>query len=191
MTLVLHHVQRHLEGFHTRSGRREPSRKTSHIPRQGHVPLQVRGRDREGVGEIVETSIRRLVTRQKRPDVHVEHQQLVDSVVVLQAVEPMDRIGRARVGLGPRNRPVDFRLQPPRHEVVLGWIGPCHATRWHGAGPQLPDYRLPTISGRNGVLDVQHVERQSTVETPLVVTPYAVRVENLPDLLGVRPSGVE
>ena len=103
----------------------------------------------------------------------------------------MDRIGRARVGLGRRDRPVDFRLQPPRHEVVLGRIGSCHATWWHGAGPQLPDYRLPTISGRNGVFDVQRVERQSTVETPLVVAPYAVRVENLPDLLGVRPSGVE
>ena len=145
LPLILNHMQRDLEGLHPGSHGWQARSQARHLARHRHVSLHVRGRDRERVGEIVEAAIRGLVTRQERLHVHLEREQVVDRVVVFQAVQAMHRIRRARVGVATSGRPIELRLQPARHQLVFGRIGPQLVTRRHRARAQLPDYGLPSV----------------------------------------------
>ena len=92
-------------------GRRGPSNHESadHAGRR-QIALHQHRRDRENVRVVVEPVHVRVVTREQRPAVDLEAEQVTDSVDVFRPVQTMDR-GPARIGVR-RRRAVERGLQP-------------------------------------------------------------------------------
>ena len=86
LPLILDDVERDLECLDAGGARRESDGQSGQLARHGHVALHVCGRDGEGVGVVVEAPVRRLVSGEEGPDIHVEGEELVYGVVVFEAV---------------------------------------------------------------------------------------------------------
>ena len=171
------HVQRNLERLERRTRRRQTGREPRDLARDRQVALQVRRRNREDVGEVVEAAVRRLVAGQQRLHVDVEREQVANRVAVFRAVEAMDRADPAGIRIG-RPRPVDARSPASRHGAIGGRIGTRPSGRRHRAGSKLRDHLFPDLSIRTWPCDVQAVERESGRAQPLVVAGDAVLVED-------------
>jgi hypothetical protein len=136
--------------------------------------LQRRGHA-EYVRDVVEP-VRGVVWRQERRDVHVEIEQVVHSVRVFAAVQPMEN-GSAGIGMGGRlgvEVAFERRLQPPVRCLVRA----PRALRRHGAGLELPDHLLPELRLRPGPGDIQPFERQLPRLQALVMAADAVLIQH-------------
>ncbi len=177
-------------GISNRLDRRTRRRQTGREPRDlashRHVALQVGGRNREDIGEIVEAAVRGVVSGQQRFHVEVEREQVANRVAVFGAIEAMDRGDPAGIRSG-RPRPIDVVLQRGRHRVIGGGIGTRPSGRRHRPGSKLGDHLFPDLRIRAGPCHVQVVERKSGGTESLVVAADAVGVEDR--LRGGRGSG--
>ena len=97
-----------------------------HLPRDGEIPFEMRRRDRQGVGKVVEAAVGGFVAGQKRLHVDavgVEREQIADRVVVLGPVQTMNGAGPGRSGMG-RPCAIDFTFEPRCRAVVGCRVGP-------------------------------------------------------------------
>ena len=150
---------------------------TRDLTRGGEIPLEVRRRDRQNVGKVVEAAVRCFISRQLRRDVHVEREEIADRVRVLDAVQPMH--GADAPGIRMREpRAIDRALEGGGGRVVRGDIGSRQSGRRHRTGAELRDDTLPQfrVSLRRG--NVCRVERQPRRTKALVMTSDAVLVED-------------
>ena len=144
----------------------------------------MRGADREGGRDIVEAPVRGLVSRQEVAYIHVDREQVADRVVVLRAVQAVDRTDPSRMrSLRPRR--VERTLEPARDRIVGGPIGARHSARRHRAGTELGDHLLPRRRVRVRSRGIQRVEGEARRAHGLVVADDAVPVEHDPDVRGV------
>ena len=174
---VLHDVDGDLERVGARARRRESRRQPGHLPRDGQIPLDVRGRQPENVGEVVEAAVGGLVARQQRLDVHVEREQVADGVAVLRAVDAVDGVDPPRVGVGGPGA-VQLGLQPPRHVPVGLVVRPRTSGRRHRAGPQPGRHPLPRVRVGRHVLHVESRDGETGRPQPVVVATDAVPTEH-------------
>src|SRR5882762_10446564 len=91
LLVVLDHVQRDLESHESRSPGAQPHRFPRDLTGYRQVALQMRWRNRERTREVVEAAVRRLVAWQQRLHIHVEREQITNRIVVLGAIETVDR----------------------------------------------------------------------------------------------------
>ena len=147
LPIVLHDVQRNLEGLERRNRGRKTRREPRDLTRHRQVAFQMRRRNREHVGEVVEAAVRGFVARQERLHIEVEREQVADRVVVFGAIETMDRVDPAGIRTR-RPRAIDFAFQPARHRAIRGGIGARPSGRRHRAGPKLRDHALPHLGIR-------------------------------------------
>ncbi len=114
LAIVLHDVQRNLERLERRARRRQAGRQPRDLPRRRQIPLEVRRRNREDVGEVVEAAVRGLVAGQERLHVErerVEREQIANRVAVLRAIEAMHGAHPAGIRIGGP-RAIDVRFEP-------------------------------------------------------------------------------
>ena len=180
LAVVLHDVQRNLERLDRRPRRRQTRREPRQLARDRQVALEMRGGNRENVGEVVEAPVGGIVARQQRSHVGgaaIEAEQIVDGVVVLGAIEAVD----CRDAAGTRMcRPgtVDLVLEPAGGGAIAVGIGTRSARRRHRAGPQLLDDPLPHAGVRGWIGHVQRIEGESGGPKLLVMAGDAVAIEN-------------
>src|SRR5206468_3506318 len=177
--IVLHHVQRNLERLDTRARGRKTRRQSRDLTRDRQIAFQVRRRNRERVGEVVEAAVGGLVAGQERLDVNaskVEREQIADGVAVFGAVETMD--GADASGIRARGpRAIDFGFEPARDRMIGRRVRPWPSGRRHRAGAKLRDHTLPQLRVVAGPGDVDTIERNPTGAKPLVVTRDAILIE--------------
>ena len=177
LPIVLHHVQGNLECLEARAGGRQTRRKPRDLTRHRHVSLQVGRRNREDVREVVEAAVRRLVSRQQRPHVQVEREQVANRVVVFRAIQTVDRIDPAWIRTD-RPRPVDVGLQPARQREIGGGIGP-RPPRWrHRARPKLRNHALPHLRVGTWLRRIEIVERKTSGTQCLVMAGDTVLIDD-------------
>ena len=126
-------------------------------PRGRQVALQLRGRDREHLGVVVEAGVRRLVPGQQRRHVDLQREEVANRVAVLRAVQAMHRAGSARIRVR-RRRLVDARLQPARDRARLLFAGPRTPRGRHRARLQSRDNPLPHLRVGARPLRVRRVQ---------------------------------
>ena len=97
-------------------------------------------------------------------------------VAVLGAVQAVQG-GPAGVG-ACQGSAVELGLEPRHDGVVRRLVGPGPSDRWHGAGPQLADYRFPHLRVLARSVHVQDVEGQSSGPRTLVVAGEAVPLQD-------------
>ena len=190
LAVVLQQQQRHVERLERGRGRRQAHRETADGARRRQVALELRGRDGQHVGVVVEAGVRRLVARQQRRHVEIEGEEIANRVAVLGAVQPVDGARPAGVGIR-RRRAVDVGLEPGRHRIVGRDIGPRPARRRHRPGPQLRDHPLPHVgvAARVGSVDGGRVEAEPAGQQPVVVAGDAVAVQHRAGRPGRRLLG--
>ena len=186
LPIVLHHMQGNLESLDRRTRGRQTRREPRDLASHRHVALQVGGRNREDIREIVEAAVRGVVSGQQRFHVEVEREQVANRVAIFGAIEAMDRGDPAGIRSG-RPGPIDVVLQRGRHRVIGGGIGTRPSGRRHRTGSKLRDHFFPDLRIRAGPCHVQVVERKSGGTESLVVAADAVGVEDR--LRGGRGSG--
>ncbi len=168
-----------------------------YLPRRRQVPLELRGRDGEHLGVVVEPGVRRLVPGQQRLDVDLEREEVADGVAVLGAVQAVHRAGPPGVGVRG-GRLVDTRRQPRGGRARLVPAGPRQAGRRHRAGPEPRDHALPPLGVGARPIHVRRVEREPRLpelgvehrpgparrgDPALVVAAYAIPVQEAADRL--------
>ena len=162
-------------GLSWRQARGEPR----DLARDGEVSLHVRGRDGQGIGEVVEAAVRGFIARQLRPDIDVELQEIADRVVVFRAVQALDGADAARIRV---RRPcaIDFVFQPQRHRSIGRRIRSRPSRRRHRTGTQFPDHFFPDFGVRAGFADVLFIEGEARRFQFVVVAGDAIGVEYRP-----------
>ena len=171
---VLQHQRRGLVQRGGRRQRRVAERPAADLRRGQNVALQQHGRYRQDVADVVE-AVARLVSRQQRPPVHLQRQQVADGVGVLRPVQPLDRRPA-----GVRTRVpgvVEGALEVVGQRVVRGGVGPRAPGGRHGAGAQLLRHLLPHVGAAADVADIDGVERQAAGQQTLVVAADAVALQ--------------
>ena len=161
LPIVLYHVQRNLEGLDGRARGRQAGREARHLPRDRQVALEMRRRDRQRLGDVVEAAVGGLVARQERLHIEahrIEREQIANRVVVFSTVEAMHG-NRSRVRRRQRGRAIDFVLEPACDRAIRGGVGPRPSGRRHRAGAQLRDHALPGLGVRARRRDVEALER--------------------------------
>ena len=179
LAVVLPQEQRHVEGLEARSGRRQARGEARDGARRGQVAFELRRRDRQYVGVVVEAGIGRLVARQQRSDVEIERKQVAYRVAILGPVQPVDRAGAARIRAGGRGA-VDRGLQVAGHASVGRLVRPGSAAGRHRPGAQLVDDPLPDFRVSDRRRRIDGIERQAPGLQPRVVAGHAVAVEHRP-----------
>ena len=148
LPIVLDDVQRNFEG--RERGRRWPDARGEprHLSRRGQIALEMRGRDAEDVGEIVEAAVGGFIAGQQRRHVErlrIEREQIADRVAVLRAIQAMHRADSSRVRRC-RPRAIDVRLRSTRRSIAP-WPRPAAAVRRAAsirrAVARSPSRRLP------------------------------------------------
>ena len=144
--VVLRQVGRDLVGIGLTADRRIADRLLADLARRLQIALEQRRRDTEDVADVVE-AVARVVWRQQCRDVDVEPEQIANRVVVLGAVEAMERRAATGIGLGVR-RLVELVLEPAGETVVgdarRGEADPRAASRRRAASARpSPRRRLP------------------------------------------------
>ena len=179
LAVVLQQQQGHVERLERGRGRRQAHREAADGARRRQVALELRGRDGQHVGVVVEAGVRRLVAGQQRRHVEIEGEEVANGVAVLGAVQPVDGAGPAGVGVR-RRRAVDVGLEPGRHRVVGRAVGTRPARRRHRAGAQLRDHPLPDpgVAARIAGVDGGRLEAEPPGQQPVVVAGDAVAVED-------------
>jgi hypothetical protein len=172
---VLRQVRPHAVGNRARRDRHVAHRQPADVPGGGQVALHQRRRDRQHVGDIVESAAL-VVWREERRCVDLERQQVADGVCVLGAVQPMQ--GRAAWTWSRGGRAVDRRLQIADESVQRGGVGPRHSRGRHHAGADFPDHFLPELGRLRDVREIRVLERQLSRTRAVVVTRDAVRREH-------------
>ena len=180
---ILHDVDRHLERVHPRCRRRQAGREARDVTGHRQVALEVRPRDGQDVGEVVEAAVGRLVAGQERLDVDVQREEIADGVVVLGAVEPMHGVDAARIGIG-QPRGVEPGLEQGGHGPVGRRVGPRAAGGRHRFRAQLLDDALPELRVVGRARGIRRVEGEARRAQPLVVAADAVAVEDRPRVDG-------
>ena len=139
------------------------------------IPLHEQGRDREDVRIVVEPMDVGVVSRQQRPRIDLEAEQVADGVDVLGPIQTMD-CGPAGIGMC-RRRAVERGLQPGRELGPGRRIGPRSPGGRHRAGAQLAHHLLPHFRAPADVGEVGGVELEPGGPQTRVVTGDAVSVE--------------
>ena len=85
-----------------------------------------------------------VVAWEQRRRVDVETQQITNGVLILGAIEPMERFGSSRIRMGNR-KSIDLGFEPSgkRFVGVMRWAR--STGRRHGPGAQLGDDLLPYL----------------------------------------------
>ena len=123
--------------------------------------------------------------------IDVQFEQVTDRVAVLRAIEPVKGLGPSGIGIR-RCSTIERRLQVRDKALVTRLIGapPALRRRRHGARVQFPQGLFPDQRVRGHVVDVRHVEGNSSGRTRQfrVVTTHAVLLDE-GSLLRVNLSG--
>ena len=176
--LVLRQVGGNAEGLAHRRHRRRPDGQAADRARRVHVPLEQRRGDLQDPRDVVEP-VALVVGRDQRRGIDVERQQIADCVLILGAVEAVQRLRAPRVGLRRRHA-IDLRLQPGSEPVADGRVRARSSGGRHGAGPELPDHLLPDVGPGRHVGKIGGPERnrdRTAGGEPLVVARDAVPLE--------------
>ncbi len=176
LSVVLEDVQRNFESLKVRLSGRQTGREARHLPGYRHVPLEVRGRNREHIGEIVEASVGGVIAGEKWLNVYVEREEVADGVVVFGAIEPMDRADSARIGM-TLGCPVDHAFKLCGQRVVGRRIGPWHFRRRHGSCAQLDNDLLENFGAGRWMGQVKTLEGKPVRMELVAVAGYAVLSE--------------
>ena len=179
----------------TRPRRRQSDRQSGDRPGDRQVPLHVKRRNAQGVGNIVEPAAHSLVAGQRVNDIDLQPKQVVHGVVVLGTVKPVHRVDATDVrAILPGG--VQLRFEPAGHRVVGLFIGTTHTSWRHGPRTQLGGDLLPDlgVGGRiRGVVLVQFKERRTAnivVTTHTVLFDHRLRFGACGDGAGVRVPGL-
>ena len=114
LPIVLHDVQRNLEGLERGARRWQAGRQPRHLSRRGEIALEMRRRNGEDVGEIVEAAVGGLITGQQRLHVErlrIEREQIADRVAVLRAIQAMDGADPPGFGFAVHARSMSASIQ--------------------------------------------------------------------------------
>ena len=118
----------------------------------------------------------RAVGRQQRRHVDIQRQQVANRVPVLRAIEPVDAVRPARVGI-ERGAAVQLRFQPREHVLDDRRVGPRPARRRHRAAPQLADDLLPHLRAPGDVDGIHRLQGKIRRQEPVIVATDAVAVQ--------------
>ena len=106
----------------------------------------------------------------------MEIQQIADGVVVLRAVQTMERLGPSRIGVGDSG-PIELGFQPGDEPIVRSCVRPGARGRRHGASTQLAHHGLPDGGRLTDPGEVEPLERQSGCLQPIVMAGEAVALD--------------
>ena len=185
LPIVLHHVLGNFEHFERGPLWRQRGREPGHLTRHRQVPLQVRRRDRQRVGELVEAAVGGFVAGQLRPHVEIEAEQIADGVVVFRAVQAMDGADSAGVRIG-RPRAIELGLEQVDDRIIGLRVRTGPAWRRHRARSKLLDDALPHVSVRGRLARIHRAEGKASRARLVVVTTDAIPIEHR---LGRRGRG--
>ena len=174
-------MQRNLETLDVRNGGRQANGEPGDLAADRQIPFEVGRGNRQNVSEVVEAAVSCLVSRQLRGHVDIEREEIADRVVVLHAIEAMDRSDSSRVRVG-RPCAIDRGLERRGHRIVDGDIGPRHSGRRHRPGVKLRQDALPDLGVRSRVRDLDAFEHEARGMESLAMTGNAVLVENRLDV---------
>ena len=139
------------------------------------IALHEQGRDREDVRVVVEPMDVGVVSRQQRPRVDLEAEQVADGVDVLGPIQTMDR---RPAGIGTcRRLAIERGFQPGRELGPALRIGPRSPGGRHRVGAQLAYHLLPHFRAPADIGEVGGVELEPGGSKTRVVTGDAVSVE--------------
>ena len=141
--IVLREIVGDAEIVDGRQRRRRADRRAADLLRRRQIPLHQRRRQLQHARNVVE-AVARVVGRKKRRDVDVEIEQVADRVLVFRAVQPVERLGPARIRIQP-GAAIELAFEPRQERVVAASIGTRHAGRRHETGAHLPHDAFPRL----------------------------------------------
>ena len=162
------------------------SRQAGHFARGAQVPLEQRWRHLQDAGDVVE-SIALIVCRKQLRGINLDIQQVADRILVLGAIEPVDRFRPA--GIGPRCRyAIDLAFQPARDTVIGRDVRSGTSRRRHGPRSKLPYDLFPRVRLRRHVRQAEPVKRKVGSPELLIVAGEAVLLEDCSCPFGRRAN---
>ena len=177
LPIVLHHEERDLESLEARTRGRESDSEARHLARDGEIAFEVRGGNRQRVGEVVEAAVGGFIAGQKRFGVEVDREQIADRVVVFGAIEPMH--GGDPPGIRFRiPRAIHLLLQPARDRAICCFVRTRAAGRRHRTRPQLRDDFFPRLRVRARRVEIQAFQIEPAGLQPGAVAADAVLIED-------------
>ena len=157
-------------------GRRSRAeREARHLLRGVEIALGQERRQLQDPGDVVE-AVAHFVGRQQRRRVDLESQQIADRILVFGAIQAMERLGAARIGIGLSGE-IERRLDRCGEFIDRRLRRPADAGGRHQAGAELDDDLLPFRRVGRDIGDVQGIQRQSAGLEPLVVARHAIGVD--------------
>ena len=115
------------------------------------------------------------VRRQKRPNIHVEIQQVMDRARIFGLAEPLER---APAGIGMCGSSLVDRCFQRSYESLNGFrVRPFGAGRWHHAGSQLVYYLFSQFGILIHVCKVQDGQRHATRLQLVVVATHTELID--------------
>ena len=172
---------REIRGQHDDVARRRwhwaAERQTADLLRRGQVSLQQRRRELTYT-HVVE-AMAHIVFWEKRGHIDLERQKVADRILVFGSIEPVERLGSARIGVG-RGRPVERRLQIRHHRVVRGVVRPRAPGRRHHAATKFPHDFFPCLGLLAHALQVDRRKREPSRFGSVVVAADAILIDDRP-----------
>jgi len=117
-----------------------------------------------------------IVLREKGGDIDVHREKVADRVLVLGSIEPPERVGSSRIGMG-RIRAIEGCFEMRDHRVVRRFVRPRASGRRHHAPAQFAHDFFPRFGVVARPFRMKRRERQAGSLYGVVVAADAVAVE--------------